>query len=69
VTVHAGVGHRIKGENDGYMNVEITAPTDDIGESEGLCGSFDGDETNDFIGNDGSIYDESNKTDFIRSWM
>ncbi|XP_069136325.1 von Willebrand factor D and EGF domain-containing protein-like [Argopecten irradians] len=50
-----------------FLNTYLKLPTDDIGNSEGLCGTFDGDPTNDMLGSDG--YQHPNQTDFSNSWV
>lgn len=54
----------------GYLNVNIQAPSDDLGKTEGLCGTFDHNPNNDFQGPDGHIYHgHQNQPDqFVASW-
>ena len=53
-----------------FMSVFVTASVVDNGHTEGLCGTFDGDVTNEFTKSDGSV-DTSNglrPDNFIASW-
>ena len=51
------------------MGVHVHAPEDDYEATEGLCGTFDGNKTNDLTGKDGHVYPFSAKPDnFTESW-
>lgn len=52
-----------------YMNIDVQAPPDDFGSSEGLCGNWNGDNSDDFIGGDGIQYQSSSVANFSKSWM
>ncbi|XP_021376204.1 von Willebrand factor D and EGF domain-containing protein-like isoform X1 [Mizuhopecten yessoensis] len=54
-------------EKNGYLNVYLKVPTDDFGNSEGICGTYDGNPKNDRLGSDGLQH--PNSTDFANSWM
>ncbi|XP_033764373.1 von Willebrand factor D and EGF domain-containing protein-like [Pecten maximus] len=56
-------------ELDGHMSVSLQAPSDDLDESEGLCGTFDGTDINDLEGADRHIYDSHHVRDFYHSWL
>ena len=52
-----------------YMNAYVTAPEDDYNATQGLCGTFDGDYTNDQTGKDGTVYPWSAiPNTFFESW-
>ncbi|XP_056012794.1 von Willebrand factor D and EGF domain-containing protein-like [Ostrea edulis] len=51
------------------MNVDVQGPPDDFGSSEGLCGNWNGDDGDDFIGGDGLLYKPSSVSNFSKSWM
>ncbi|OWF36676.1 von Willebrand factor D and EGF domain-containing protein-like [Mizuhopecten yessoensis] len=57
------------GEIDGHMSLSLQSPTDDIEKAEGLCGTFDGRDTNDLEGADHKIYDSHHIRDFYHSWL
>ncbi|XP_041368567.1 uncharacterized protein LOC121382945 isoform X2 [Gigantopelta aegis] len=40
-----------------FLNVWIAPSTSDYNQTEGLCGNFDGDQKNDFIQSDGTLYE------------
>lgn len=50
------------------MNIDIYMSAKDMGNSDGLCGYFDGDPTNDFIGRDGQTSTGNNDYVFSDSW-
>lgn len=52
-----------------YMNIDVQAPPDDFGSSEGLCGNWNGDSSDDFIGGDNIQYQSSSVANFSKSWM
>ncbi|XP_060067972.1 von Willebrand factor D and EGF domain-containing protein-like [Ylistrum balloti] len=54
-------------EKDGYLNVYLKVPTDDIGNSEGICGTYDGNPNNDRLGSDGLQHPSA--IDFANSWL
>ena len=52
--------------HDWGMNLYAYAPSEDINKTSGLCGTFDGDQTNDFsMQGTGKL---AEKEDFIESW-
>lgn len=51
------------------MNIDVQAPPDDFGSSEGLCGNWNGDSSDDFIGGDNIQYQSSSVANFSKSWM
>lgn len=51
------------------MNIDVQAPPDDFGSSEGLCGNWNGNKLDDFIGGDGITYQPSSVANFSKSWM
>ncbi|XP_061164841.1 von Willebrand factor D and EGF domain-containing protein-like [Saccostrea echinata] len=52
-----------------FMNVDVQGPPDDFGSSEGLCGNWNGDDGDDFLGGDGRLYKPSTVANFAKSWM
>lgn len=48
------------------LNVYITLSRADLHETEGLCGTWNGNYDDEFIGRDGNNYQEP--TDFARTW-
>jgi hypothetical protein len=53
-----------------YLNIIIQASSYDFGKTEGLCGTFDGDDSNDLLQSDGILSTERNDqpNDFSLSW-
>lgn len=51
-----------------YMNVDIQAPPDDFGGSEGMCGNWNGVVGDDLKGGDGKVYTPNRVADFTKSW-
>ncbi|XP_019619601.1 PREDICTED: von Willebrand factor D and EGF domain-containing protein-like [Branchiostoma belcheri] len=53
-----------------HMNIRIEVPGDDYRHSYGICGNFDGDETNDFEKPDGTFHTGSDNypDPFFESW-
>ena len=56
-------------EKDGHLQVELQAPSDDTDFTEGICGTFDGNPDNDFLGRDGQQYDSHHTSQFARTWL
>lgn len=61
--------HHHTTEYSPYMNIDVQAPPDDFGSSEGLCGNWNGDSSDDFIGGDNIQYQSSSVANFSKSWM
>ncbi|XP_061164836.1 von Willebrand factor D and EGF domain-containing protein-like [Saccostrea echinata] len=61
-------GGRTHKERLPVMNVDIQAPPDDFGGSEGLCGNWNGLPGDAFRGGDGRTYTLNKIADFARSW-
>ncbi|XP_056005500.1 uncharacterized protein LOC130050218 isoform X5 [Ostrea edulis] len=53
-----------------FLNVKVVASTLDYNNTEGLCGTFDGNRTNDFTKRDGTVYVKDGKqpNEFSLSW-
>ncbi|XP_035827995.1 uncharacterized protein LOC118477191 [Aplysia californica] len=51
-----------------YINVVIQASSFDFGNTEGLCGTYDGDKKNDLTSSTGVLVDGSRVDDFSLSW-
>lgn len=57
--------------HDWGMNVYSYAPSEDVGQTSGLCGTFDGDKSNDFImqGSDNALTESiADRELFLESW-
>lgn len=50
------------------MNVDIIMSAKDVGKTEGLCGYFDGNPSNDFIRKDGGTSNNNADYKFSDSW-
>lgn len=57
-----------------YVDVEVEVPSDDYRNTFGLCGTFDGNKSNDMISKNGTLYTDivhegvQGPKDFIDSW-
>lgn len=51
---------------DGYEMVFVTVTDDLVGKTQGLCGTYDGDQTNDFTTDSGTVVSEP--ASFVTSW-
>ena len=57
-----------------FANVQVQAAPDDYSKTKGLCGTWDGDQSDDFTANNGQPYNYQNgvsgiaSTDFTESW-
>nr|XP_022324268.1 von Willebrand factor D and EGF domain-containing protein-like isoform X2 [Crassostrea virginica] len=60
---------RHKNETLPLLNVDVQGPPDDFGSSEGLCGNWNGDDGDDFVGGDGLLYGPASVANFSKSWM
>jgi hypothetical protein len=70
---HNGAAYKIHvrySENIGrqYIDASLGAPIPFMMTTIGLCGNMDGNRYNDFIGPDGTTYDNDNVDDFVVSW-
>jgi hypothetical protein len=50
------------------MNIDIIMSPKDLGNTQGLCGNFDGDPNNDFVLKDGTQASNNNDYRFSESW-
>lgn len=50
------------------MNVDIIMSAKDFGKTEGLCGNFDGNPSNDFVRSDGGTSNNNADYAFSESW-
>ncbi|XP_033764273.1 von Willebrand factor D and EGF domain-containing protein-like [Pecten maximus] len=59
--------HVTGSDKTSYLNTYLKLPTDDLDNSEGLCGTFDGNPANDMLGSDGLQHPD--QAEFSKSWI